>query len=586
MKITVLYLCSVLLAIGATAQIPANTWARQFSSNSGAITTVPLSSNGSGTIAVDAQGNVYTMGTFSGIMDFDPGPGTTYLDAAEGSLFISKFDATGTFVWAKNFGDTAKMTGYAMVANPAGDLYITGTFAGTADLDPGPGVDSVTSGGNPLSYLPNLFVSEISPSGNLVWARTVTDPGGSIYGLSIAIDAVGSVYTMGYFVGTTTDFDPGPDTLALNDSLGSIFILKLNRTGGFVWARNMAGSLAAENLTAGIAVSTTGDIYAASNYQGTAFFDPGTDTVSMTAIGGYDVFVSKLDTSGHLIWARSMGGPADDFAVSLTVDGQGSVYTTGYFSFSGDFDPGVDTFTLTADHNTNHDIFISRLDASGKFVWAKSIGSDEEDRAVSIVMDVAEDLYLTGDFGDDINLDLLSGGHQLPILGSNDGFILKLDRAANYIWVKHTGGPSDNGISSTAVDASYNVYAAGPLLGQVYIDAGVDTATIQSSLPGSFFIYKTGQTDTSATAGIMTLAGTKDILLYPNPTGGKINMILPAGTDGSTIYVYDLLGEEVQSLPVRGTYNTLDISAEASGLYFVKIMHGSELITTQKIVKE
>ncbi|MCH2420088.1 MAG: hypothetical protein MK181_09770, partial [Acidimicrobiales bacterium] len=56
-------------------------------------------------MAVDSSGNVYTAGSFSGTVDFDPGAGTANL-SSNGSedVFVSKLDSSGNYVWAKNFG--------------------------------------------------------------------------------------------------------------------------------------------------------------------------------------------------------------------------------------------------------------------------------------------------------------------------------------------------------------------------------------------------------------------------------------------------------------------------------------------------
>ncbi|MBK7669533.1 MAG: SBBP repeat-containing protein [Sphingobacteriaceae bacterium] len=52
------------------------------------------------TIAVDASGNVYTAGFFTGTTDFDPGAGISNLTSSGGfDIFVSKLDASGNFAW-------------------------------------------------------------------------------------------------------------------------------------------------------------------------------------------------------------------------------------------------------------------------------------------------------------------------------------------------------------------------------------------------------------------------------------------------------------------------------------------------------
>src|SRR5690606_25371176 len=66
-------------------------------------------------IAVDAQGNVYTTGDFRGIVDFDPGAGTADLTSqGEYDVFIQKLDALGDLIWAKSVGETSYDYGYSI----------------------------------------------------------------------------------------------------------------------------------------------------------------------------------------------------------------------------------------------------------------------------------------------------------------------------------------------------------------------------------------------------------------------------------------------------------------------------------------
>ena len=71
-------------------------------------------------------------------------------------------------------------------------------------------------------------------------------------------------------------------------------------------------------------------------------------------------------------WAKAMGGTGFDLGYSIATDASGNVLTTGSFSGIGDFDPGAGTFNLTSAGLT--EIFISKLDAPGNFVWAKQLG--------------------------------------------------------------------------------------------------------------------------------------------------------------------------------------------------------------------
>ena len=86
-------------------------------------------------------------------------------------------------------------------------------------------------------------------------------------------------------------------------------------------------------------------------------------------------------------WAKAMGGAGSDYGNAIALDASGNVYTTGQFKGTVDFDPGAGTFNLTS--AGGDDIFISKLNAAGKFVWAKQMGGTNQDIGSSIALDAA-----------------------------------------------------------------------------------------------------------------------------------------------------------------------------------------------------
>src|SRR5690606_1414173 len=123
---------------------------------------------------------------------------------------------------------------------------------------------------------------------------------------------------------------------------------------------------------------TSGNVYTAGTFIGTADFDPGAGVYYLSSEGDMDIFIQKLDTNGNFVWAKSMGGINWDYGYSVAVDVSGNVYTTGSFRETVDFDPGAGIYNLTSQGGT--DIFIQKLDADGNFVWANRMGRSEERR--------------------------------------------------------------------------------------------------------------------------------------------------------------------------------------------------------------
>ena len=96
-----------------------------------------------------------------------------------------------------------------------------------------------------------------------------------------------------------------------------------------------------------------------------------------SGVGSFDIFISKLDASGNLVWAKNTGSVPGGIGQSIAVDAASNVYTTGYFGGTADFDPGVGIYNLTSAGGA--DVFITKLDVSGNFVWAKNMGSASGD---------------------------------------------------------------------------------------------------------------------------------------------------------------------------------------------------------------
>ncbi|MEX2323550.1 MAG: SBBP repeat-containing protein [Acidimicrobiia bacterium] len=127
--------------------------------------------------------------------------------------------------------------------------------------------------------------------------------------------------------------------------------------GDLVWADQLGGG--SDDYGRGVAVDGSGNVYTTGYFFGTADFDPGAGTLNLTSAGSGDVFVSKLDSAGNLVWARQLGGGLDDIGQGVAVDGSGNVYTTGHFSGTADFDPGAGTLNLTSAGAS--DVFVVKL---------------------------------------------------------------------------------------------------------------------------------------------------------------------------------------------------------------------------------
>jgi hypothetical protein len=432
-------------------------------------------------IEVDAAGNLYTTGYFDGTADFDPGPGVYDLTSAGGyDSFVSKLDSSGAFLWARRMGGAGYDRGSALAVDANGNVYTTGVFEGTADFDPGPGLATLTSAG-----VEDIFVSKLDRDGNFVWARAM---GGTLdeSPTHIEVDTAGNVYTTGNFQGTA-DFDPGTSTYALTGGMRyDIFISKLDWDGDFLWARSMGG--VEYDLSQSLALDASSNVYTTGLFWGTADFDPGAGTHTLTSAGLTDIFVSKLDSNGDFLWARSMGGSDSEVSESLALDASGNLYTTGYFLGTADFDPGAGIYGLTSAGRL--DIFVSKLDRDGDFIWARGMGGADYDSGLALAVDASGNVYTTGSFQGAADFDPGAGTHTLTGAGGDDLFVSRLGRDGNFVWAKSMGGANTDRGLGLAVDAIGNVYATGYFLGAADFNPSLGTADLTSAGADDIFIVK------------------------------------------------------------------------------------------------
>lgn len=548
MRKTQLVSLLVLIATTLSAQTMAFDWVRQMGG---------VSYNNGSSIVLDAAGNVYTTGSFQGTADFDPGVGVFNLTAVgAGDIFISKLDAAGNFIWAKQMGGTTTDEGRSITVDAAGNVYTTGHFTGTADFDPGTSSYNLTAAADM-----DIFISKLDPMGDFVWAKQMGASSFDI-GQAIEVDAVGNVYTTGFFY-NTVDFDPGVGTYNLSATSGhDMFILKLNTAGDFVWVRQMGGSTIHFGLD--LKVDPSGNVYTTGHFRETVDFDPGIGIYNLTSAGEQDIFVHKLDPSGNFVWTKQFEGTGNDGGQSLAVDASGNVYTTGYFQGTADFDPGTGVFDFTSVGDA--DIFVSKLDPSGHFVWAKQLSGSSFAVGSAITVGTTGDVYVSGAFMDTVDFDAGTGTFNLTSTGGIDVFIHKMDAAGGFEWVVQMGSTDFDESLSVAVDAAGNVYTTGYFQGTVDFDPGTGSANMTSVGTRDIFIHKMSAMPVAIAENIEL----ERVKVYPNPSRGEVTVDL-SGINNALIRVMTTTGRVIYENKAKNDTNRFEING-TPGMYYVQII--------------
>ena len=435
-------------------------------------------------VATDASGNVYVTGSFHGTVDFDPGPGVYNLTSAGGSdAFVAKYSPSGALLWARDMGGSGDDDGAGIALSSTGTIYVAGSFSGTANFPVGANGFSLTSAGSGK----NVFVATFDSSGNVVWVRGMGGASGDDVANAVAVGADGSVYTTGYFQGTA-NFNPGSGVYNLT-AVGpeDVFVSKLDANGNFVWADRMGGTGWSQGMSIGmgIALGPDGSVYTTGSFQGTADFGLGTGGGILVCAGGTDGFISKLTSAGNFVWARDMGGANADYGSGIAVGADGSVYTTGGFMGPATFG----TFTLnSAGYNR---MFVTKLDSAGDFLWADGYGGTGWDLATGITLGADGSVYTTGGFWGTANFNPGTGTYSLTSAGQKDAFVLKLDSNGNFLAARDVAsGTSDNCGNSVAVTQSGVIYTTGYFQGTANFDPSAGTYNLTSAGGEDFFLSK------------------------------------------------------------------------------------------------
>ena len=336
-----------------------------------------------------------------------------------------------------------------------------------------------------------------------VWAVSAWG-GEEVIASSIAVDSDRNSYITGYFIGTATF---GLTTLTSRGA-EDVFVAKLDPRGKFLWATSAGGT--SWDIGFEISVDRTGNSYLTGSFEGTATFG----TTALTSKGRMDVFITKVSPTGKFLWAFSVGGASLDKGYTISVDHIGNSYLTGYFHGTAAF--GSTTLTSKG----GQDVFVAKMDSSGKFLWATSAGGASWDEGNGISVDSTGNSYVTGYFEDTAAF----GTRTLTTL-KGEIFVAKLDPMGKFLWVTSVGGDYGGGGNSISVDLAGNSYLTGAFWGTAIFGS----TTITSSFPycmgkihcyrkwdafvaklapsGTFLWVKTIQADTSGSGIIVDSHG-------------------------------------------------------------------------------
>lgn len=418
-------------------------------------------------LALDASGNAYITGNFSGATSTF---GTTTLtNASAGNTpksFVAKLNPAGNFLWAVCPSGAGGDSAYAIGLDAQGNAYIAGNFNG----------NQLTFGPNTLASLSrqsNWFVAKLSSTGTWLWGVRAGGTGTDAP-LDLAVDASGNAYVTGYMHSRSASF--GLLNITQTGG-GAVVVAKLSPVGNWLWAGLGGGNGPLEDAGQAIALDARGNVYVTGVFQnsGAPF-----GSTSLTNAGSSDVFVGQVDAAtGNFLWVVRAGSAGLESPAGLVADGQGAVYVTGAYQNAA----ALFGTTSLPYQGMYYDGFVAKLDvASGTWRWALRMGGTLNDVGNSLCLDSSNRLYVAGYYQ---SLSLALPPLSLPgsTFATGSGFLARLGPEPR---VQITGDSLVCGTAGTTLTAT------APIAIFAYQwSTGATTPSIQVTQPGVYSVTTT-----------------------------------------------------------------------------------------------
>lgn len=305
-------------------------------------------------LKLDAAGNSYIAFNFLDTIYPNPSAPTFFLEPVGGSdICIAKYDATGTFVWAKQIGGVDDDIVNDLFIHSNGNISSVGYFNTAIDFDPNAGVVNRTASNGSVGFLWTL-----DNTGNYVSVDVFegTAPSSNVICKSLDVDLNSNYYIAGTFSGTV-DLDPTSNTDIKTTSQFGGFMLSLDASGSYRWGNDIAFAAGTDEFISLKCASNR--YYVAGNFSQTIDLDPSANTTNIHTTGS-DIFITAYDFSGNFIWAKQSQSSNIAQVNDLYIDGNGAIYLAGKYSGTTNFNMNAGTTNKSTAANA-YEAFVLKL---------------------------------------------------------------------------------------------------------------------------------------------------------------------------------------------------------------------------------
>ena len=552
----------------------------------------------------------------------------------------SSIAQTSEWLWAR--GATGPVPngqeGLNVATDKSDNVYLVGFFSGSFIAF---GEDTIQNP-DPSSFI--AYLVKYSSTGQVLWSRGTTGAIAVIYG--VATDHDNNVYISGYMQENHGDSVVFGNLVLPTAHSVNFFLVKYDSAGTVLWAKSDTNY---SHVSEGQSVTTdiNGNVYITGVFSTAVTFDS-TTLLDASPNGILASFITKYNTAGHLVWARSAIGQNGAIANSIATDINGNVYITGDGD-SVNFGNGVNAYPAT--NGTGSDFFLAKYNNSGTAQWARH--SDNGGTSATgnyVISDNKGHVYVTGHYASDsmvIGSLTMYNSH----VGNQTFFVAQYDTSGTPLWVRGASGPATFSTGySLAIDADGAVYVTGAFgqtdtitfdstaifaqkdtadpmfivtysnegtllcanalqsggddqngiavdhLGNTYIggdfekvDLIVGTDTLPLTGVENSFLAKY-KCNYKMTAGIEPLSLPVTLTLYPDPfsTIAIVKYAVPDYTGTAQLTISDIFGRQVAAYPLDHASGEISITSAglSSGVYLYSLVADGKAIATRKMVVE
>lgn len=352
-------------------------------------------------VSADNAGNIFVTGeTVS--PNFPVLNAGTYFQAGlngDEDVFILKFNAAGTRQWATFYGGDNKEGGHSIIADPSGNIFVTG-YTKSSNF---PKLNAGTYYQASMAGVQDAFMLKFSNTGSRLWA---TYYGGNAFdeGNALAADSDGEIFMTGTTKSTTLPvYDAGTYYQATMVGDTDAYVIKFSNTGSRLWASYFGGTDAEYGMS--VVCDQYDNVIFGGYTRSLALLTHVPDLSWYWQImnaGGTDMYIFETDNVGNSIWTTFFGGTGDekmDTWDALDINGCNDLYISGT-SFSSDL-PLYDAGCTSYYDGTNAgegDIWLTRFTDAGQITWSTLFGFENQDISSCLAASPLDgsSLFMTG----------------------------------------------------------------------------------------------------------------------------------------------------------------------------------------------